>query len=431
MQTTQEQINPTTIKMTLIADEAQLAKAKTTTLKRLGQNMKLPGFRPGKLPLPMVERNADPLALSNEFVEEAFGLMYDQALQSESLRVVGRPKVELQKFVPFTTLEVTAEIEIIGEVKLPDYTKFKLAKPTVEVTDQDVDEVVGNLRTQAAERQQVERAAQKGDQATIDFRGVDTKTGELVKGADGKGYPLMLGSDAFIPGFEANIIGMQPAEEKIFKLTFPKDYGVKALQKRNVTFTVTLHDVHELVKPVVDDAFAATVGPFTSAQELRDNIRTQLHSEKERQSAREFENLLVEMLASQTTVAVPNQLIDEEVEQIVRQARQNVTYRGQTWQEFLEDQDQTEETYAASQREIAEQRVKAGLALSEVANRENLTVTAEEFRARMQQLKTQYTDKQMRAELEKPENARTVLAGMISEKTMAKLTSLCLNKEKI
>jgi trigger factor len=324
--------------------------------------------------------------------------------------------------VPFSTLEVVVEVTVVGDVKLPDYKKFTLAKKSAEVAVKDVDDVIENLRVRVAEKKDVDRAAKNGDEVTIDFAGTDAKTNEPVKGADGKDYPLVLGSDMFIPGFEANLLGMKAGEEKTFVLTFPADYGVKALQKRKVSFTVTVTKVQEVVKPKVDDEFAAKVGPFKTVKDLKADIRKQLESEKQSEVDRAFENELLEMLADKTTVAVPAVLIDEEVERTERQVRQNLAYRGQTWQEYLEELGQSEDEYRKSIREPAERRVKAGLALSEVAEKEGLTVTPEEFQIRMQLLKGQYQDKMMQVELEKPENARQVLSGMLTEKTIAKLT---------
>ena len=423
MQITREQVNPTTVRLTIAADKALLDESKQHVLRHLAQRMKLPGFRPGKAPLQMVERNADPSVLQTEFLDEILNRLYAQAVEQEKLRPVGQPKVTLQKFVPYTDLELVVEVESVGQVKLPDYKKLKIAKPAVTVSDQDVSEVVDNLRVRLAERKDVERAAKNGDEVTIDFKGADTKTKEAINGAEGKGYPLVLGSDSFIPGFEANLVGLKAGESKTFELAFPKDYGVKALQGRQVTFEVIVHAVKEVVKPKADDTFAAQAGPFKTLKDLKADIRKQLLAEKQSEADREFENQLLERLADKTAVAIPQQLIDDEIERALTQIRQNLAYRGQTWQEYLADLGQTEEVYRSSLREPAERRVKAGLALSEIAETEGLTVTPEEFQLRLQLMKGQYaSDKLMQAELDKPENARTILSNMLTEKTLAKLT---------
>lgn len=428
MQIKREQLNPTTVKLTITADQALMEDVKQHVLKHLARQMKLPGFRPGKAPLAIVERNADTSLLQSEFLDEALNRLYGAALEQEKLRPVAQPQVNLQKFVPFTDLEMSAEVEVVGDVKLPDYKKFRLAKKPVTVTEKDIDDVIETLRSRAAEKKDVDRAAKDGDEVTIDFKGTDEKTKEPVKGADGQGYPLILGSDTFIPGFEANVVGMKSGETKSFTLTFPKDYGVKALQSRKVSFEVTVNKVQELVKPKVDDAFAAKVGPFNTVKDLRGDIKQQLESEKQAEADRDFENELLDMLADKTTVALPKSLVDDEINRTITQVRQNLAYRGQTWPEYLEERSQTEAEYREEAREGAERRVKAGLALSEVADQEGITVTPEEFQLRMQLLKGQYSDKLMQAELEKPENARSILSSMLTEKTVAKLTEYATAK---
>lgn len=428
MQIKREQLNPTTVKLTITADQALMEDVKQHVLKHLARQMKLPGFRPGKAPLAIVERNADTSLLQSEFLDEALNRLYGAALEQEKLRPVAQPQVNLQKFVPFTDLEMSAEVEVVGDVKLPDYKKFRLAKKPVTVTEKDIDDVIETLRSRAAEKKDVDRVAKDGDEVTIDFKGTDEKTKEPVKGADGQGYPLILGSDTFIPGFEANIVGMKTGETKSFTLTFPKDYGVKALQNRKVSFEVTVNKVQELVKPKADDAFAAKVGPFKTVKDLRADIKQQLESEKQAEADRDFENELLDTLADKTTVALPKSLVDDEIDRTITQVRQNLAYRGQTWPEYLEERGQTEAEYREEAREGAERRVKAGLALSEVADQEGITVTPEEFQLRMQLLKGQYSDKLMQAELEKPENARSILSSMLTEKTVAKLTEYTTSK---
>ena len=408
--------------MTITADQAVIDETKNTVLKRLAKTIKLAGFRPGKAPLSVVERNVEASALHAEFLDAAINRLYADALEQERLRPVAQPTIAITKFVPFTTLEFTAEVESVGEVKVGDYKKLKLAKKPAEVTDKDIDDVIKRLRERAAERTDVTRASRDSDEVTIDFSGKDAKSGEAIKGADGKGYPLMLGSNTFIPGFEANIVGMKPGEQKEFTLTFPKDYGVKTLQNRKVTFSVSVSKVQELTTPAADDTFAAKAGPFKTLADLKADIRTQLESEKEAERTREFENQLLELIADKTTAAIPESLIEDEVKRAESQIRQNLAYRGQTWQEYLDEMGETEDDYRKGLREPAERRVKVGLALSEIAEREGITVTPEEFKIRMQLLRGQYKDAAMQAELEKPENARSVLSGMLTEKTIARLT---------
>lgn len=414
-------IQKTTATLTIIAHEADLSPLKQHVLQHFQAKIKLPGFREGKVPLAMVEKSVDQSQFQSEFLEEAISQMYPQAVADTNLRPVSRPEVELKKFVPFTELEFDVKVEVIGEITLGDYKKLKVAKPTSEITADDVKGVLESLQTRMAEKKDVDRAAKDGDQVWIDFTGVNAK-GEPVQGADGKDYPLVLGSNTFIPGFEPALVGLKAGDEKTFDTTFPKDYGVKALAGKKVTFTVNVTKVQEVVKPKVDDEFAAKVGPFKTVAELKADIKKQLKLEREGQAQREFENTLVKELAARSTVEIPDSLVEEQIDRIENEERQNLAYRGQTWEEHLKEEGVSAEEHREQKRDAALERVKMGIVLSAVAEEEKLDVTPEELEIRIQILKGQYQDAAMQSELDKPENRQDIVARLLTEKTLQKLT---------
>ena len=421
MQVTKKNLSDTNVQLTVIADAEQLQAAKKATLDHLAADVKLPGFRQGKAPATMVEKHADPTALQTEFLDRAMNLVYGTVIDQENLRPVSQPKVDIKKFVPFDTLELTFEVEIIGKIVLPDYKKMKKTRPVVKVTAKDVDGVISQLLKRDAEKKDVDRAAKQDDEVLLDFAGVDHKTKEAIKGADGKNYPLTLGSKTFIPGFEEEVVGLKKGAEKTFTITFPEDYGVPSLQKRKVDFTITVHKIQELVEPKLDDAFAAKVSPNKTVEALKGDIKKQLEIEKKNQAEREFNDEILLDITKKTKVTLPVSLVDEQIDRLVAEQKQNLMYRGQTWQEFLDEQKLTEEQYRESLREDAELRVKAGLVLGEIAEREKVAVSPEELEIRMQLLKGQYSDAQMQAELDKPESRREIASRMMSEKTVTKI----------
>jgi trigger factor len=424
MQVTKQTTSPTNIKLTIVADTGQLDAIKQVVLKNLAKTLKLQGFRPGKAPLNLVERSVDSGQLQTEFLEQAVNELYVAAIDQERVRPVAQPQISITKFVPFETLELTAEVESVGEITLPDYKKIKVTKPAVTVTDKQVDDVVKDLQTRAATREEVARAAKSGDEVVIDFKGVDAKTKEPIAGADGTEYPLTLGSNTFIPGFEEAVVGMKAGESKDFPITFPEDYGVPALQKKKVTFSETAQKVQQLVEPKLDDKFAASVGPFKTLDDLRKDIRRELESQASQETERQFESDLMEAIAKKTKVEIPKVLVDEELDRLEQQERQNIIYRGQTWQEHLDEEGVTEEEHREKNRDGAELRVKSGLILGEVAEAENVQVTPEELEIRLQLLKGRYaTDEQMQTELDKPENRRDIYSRLMTEKTLDKLKS--------
>ncbi len=406
--------------VTVIANDAEIKNIKEHVLGHFQDRVKVPGFRSGKVPVNVLEKHVDPTDLQTQFLEEAIEQLYGQALQSQKLRPVDRPQVAIKKFVPFTTLEFEATVPVVGSIKLADYKKVKKTKPKVTITAKDVDEVIASLRNRAADKSDVDRLAKDGDQLHIDFKGTDKK-GAPVNGADGKDYPLTLGSKAFIPGFEENLVGLKANEEKTFTLKFPKDYGVKALASKDVTFTVNVIKVQELKEPKLDDAFAATVGPFKTVAELKEDIKKQLAIERQQQSDRTYENDIIQEISNKSTVDVPKALVDDQIERMEQEERQNLTYRGQTWEEHLVKEDVDADQHKEQKRPQALERIKASLVMAEIAEAEGLEVTPEELDLRMQLLRAQYQDPQMLAELDKPEARRDIAGRILTEKTLEKV----------
>lgn len=423
MQITKQSPNSTTAVLSIALTSDELEPIKQQVLKELAKNIKIPGFRPGNAPLEMVQKQVDQQVLNQEFLEEAIQKYYPEAARQESLRPVDRPEISIKSFVPFSELSFEATVPVITDVKLPDYKKFKKPRIKAKVVTQDVDEVIDNLRTQSAEKESVERAAQTTDQVVIDFSGVD-KNGKAVKGADGTDYPLVLGSKTFIPGFEENIEGLKTGDKKTFDVTFPEDYGVSSLAGEKVTFTVTVKDVKAIKKPKLDDEFASKVGPVKSVDELKSDIKKELSKEKQRQADLDYESELVRDITKKTEVDIPDVLIDEQEQRLLDEFKQNLTYRGQTIAEFLAEKDMDEEEYRKNElRPQAEERVKASIVLSEIAEQENIQVTPEELEIRLQVLKGQYQDAKMQEELNKPESRQNIASRMLSEKTVAQLAS--------
>lgn len=423
MQVTRKNISDVNISLTISADSNELAEYKASVLKKFAPKVKIAGFREGKAPLELVEKHTDPNQLQTELIDYALNILYGNALDKENIRPVGQPKVELTKFVPYTNLEFKAEVPVVGKIILPDFKDIKVKKEEVKITKKDIDEVLNRLLTQLAEYKIVDRTAKNGDRAYIDFEGTDDK-GKPVGGAKGSDYPLALGSNTFIPGFEDNVVGLKTGQEKTFTIPFPKDYGVKGLQGKKVTFKIKLNKLEETIKAELNDAFAKKVGPFNNFAELKADVQKQLIAERQNQANHKYEEALVKELVKKSKLSLPESLIDEQIAAVDKEFRQNLTYRGETFNEYLENTAQTEEQYRNNElKPAAEERVKAGLVLSEIAEQEKITVSPEELDIRMQVLKGQYTDPKMQEELEKPESRRDIAARLLTEKTINKIIS--------
>jgi trigger factor len=416
-------VSDTVISLEITVDLDELSTAKKTTVLRLAKDIKVAGFRAGKVPTEIAEKHLDANYLQGQTIEEALNIAYAKALTQEKIRVVARPKIEIKKFVPYTDLVFTAEVEVIGKVKLGDYKDLQVKKETTAVTVKDVDDVLKRLQTQLAEFSEVERQAKNGDRVWIDFEGKDDK-GEPINNAKGQDYPLLLGSDSFIKGFEENVIGVKKGDKKSFELAFPKDYYVKALQSKKVTFDITAKKVEETTLLKLDDAFAAKVGPFKSLNDLKDDIKKQLTAEKDTQAQQKYEEAIIKAASAKTKVVMPESIITEQMDSLDKEFKQSLSRRGETFEDYLANNLLTEPEYREKElRPLAEERLKIGFTLSEIAEAEGITVTPDELSIRLQVLKNQYTDAKMQAELDKPENQNEIGARLLTEKTIHKLLS--------
>lgn len=423
MKITRTDVSNTQIKLLISATEAELAPIKEGVVHRLSHDVKLPGFRNGKAPAALVEKNLDQNILQNDFLDEAMTQLYALATQQENIRPVTRPEVSIKKFVPYTELEYEVSTSIVGKINLPDYKKTTVKREKITVSEKDVTDVIDSLKTRMADKKEVKRAAKLTDEAVIDFKGVD-KDGKAIEGAEGKDYPLALGSGAFIPGFEEEVVGLKAGDEKTFDIVFPKDYGSKELAGTTVTFTITVKAVNELVEPAVNDEFAAKIGPFKTVAELKADIKKQLTAEREREVEGKLQDAIIRDISDKTDVEIPQALIDQQVMYNLDELRRNLMQQGQTLPELLKAEGKTEDEY---KKEIVEpqalEQLKASLILSEIADIEKMTVEPEELEIRIQLMKGQYNDEAMQAELDKPENRRDIASRMLSEKVVNFLTA--------
>lgn len=406
--------------MQISADPLELEPIKNHVLRHFAGRAKVPGFREGRAPAGLVEKQIDQRAMMDDFLDHAINHFYRQAIRQEKLQPAGRPKIEVKKFVPYSQLEFEVELEAVGKISLSDYTKIRLPKKPIKITSKDVEGVIQSLSQKQARRTEVKRPARKGDEVVIDFAGED-EGGQPVNGASAKGYALLLGSRNFIPGFEEQLIGLKNGQDKTFSIIFPKDYNVTTLRNKKVIFKVNIKKVNELLMPKIDDTFAAKAGPFKSLTELKKDIKKQILAEKQNRAAQSYEIQLIKEITQAAKVEIPSILVDEEINKMEEEEKRNLAYQGQTWQEHLKAEGISAEQHRQKQQPQALERVKMGLVLSEIVEREKIQVLPEEVEQRIQLMKQHYKDQTMQAELDKPEARHEIAARLITEKTVIKL----------
>lgn len=425
MKTTVKNLSDTKVSLTISVTPEELKNAELVSLDKLGKTVKVPGFRKGKVPASVVAKHIDPQTLQAELLNNAISKAVSEAFISENIQVIDRPEVEVKKYVPGSELEFTAEVEIIPAVKLGDYKKLTAKKKIEKVTEKDVTEIIDRMRQSLAEKKEVTRAAKNEDETLIDFIG--KKDDVAFDGGTGTDYTLVLGSGQFIPGFEEGIVGHKAGETFDLELTFPEDYHAKELAGEKVVFTTTLKAVKEVVPAELNDEFAAKCGPFTSVDELKEDIKRELTAQKEREAIEKLKDELVSELLDVSDVPVPEVLVKDQERSIEQDFTQNLAYRGISLDSYLEAEKfvTKEEWLDKEVRPAAEKRVKAGLALAELSKVLKIEATADELADHINQYREQYANnKDALKQFEQPEVQRDIANRLLTEKTVNKLVEL-------
>ena len=425
MKTTVKNLSDTKVSLTISVTPEELKNAELVSLDKLGKTVKVPGFRKGKVPASVVAKHIDPQTLQAELLNNAISKAVSEAFISENIQVIDRPEVEVKKYVPGSELEFTAEVEIIPAVKLGDYKKLTAKKKIEKVTEKDVTEIIDRMRQSLAEKKEVTRAAKNEDETLIDFIG--KKDDVAFDGGTGTDYTLVLGSGQFIPGFEEGIVGHKAGETFDLELTFPEDYHAKELAGEKVVFTTTLKAVKEVVPAELNDEFAAKCGPFTSVDELKEDIKRELTAQKEREAIEKLKDELVSELIEVSEVPVPEILVKDQERSIEQDFTQNLAYRGISLDSYLEaEKFATKEVWLDKEvRPAAEKRVKAGLALAELSKVLKIEATADELADHINQYRERYANnKDALKQFEQPEVQRDIANRLLTEKTVDKLVEL-------
>jgi trigger factor len=426
MQVTKEMITKIRVRLTIGLDAKELAPYIEKVYRDLAKGLKIAGFRPGKAPQSVVEKEVGQDKFYAEVLEEALPQVYYQAVLQENIVSVSRPEIKIKKYVPTSGLEFEAEVEILPEIVLPDYKSIKIKKNEVKVTDSDIKKMLGDLQNNFSEFQDVVRAAAEGDRVEIDFEG--TKGNIPIEGGTSKNHPLVIGQGMFIPGFEDNLVGMKKEEEKSFDITFPADYHEKSLAGQKVVFRVKMISISEKVMPELTDEFARKLGPFKDLEELKKQLEKDIAQTKEIEERRRLENEILEKISSKTDIEVPESLAKEETLKMLDEANANLANSGLTLDKYLEMTKKTREDVEKETRPEAEKRVRFGLVLSEISRVEGMTATKKEIESEKEKILANFGEKagEYAPKLDDHEAEHSIENSIIARKTIDKLIEYCL-----
>ncbi len=417
MKTKFKKISDSRVEITVTLDKEDLKQAKQKATERLAKEVKVEGFRKGKVPVEVAKRFIPENDLNAETIDFAVRSTIIEAFKKEEKSPLVLPSVNVTKYVPDEMAEYTATADIVPEIKLGNYKKLGIKKEEVKISTKEVNEVLDNIASSFAEKKAVKRAAKLSDEVIIDFTGM--KDGEAFKGGSAKDYHLTLGSKTFIPGFEDGIVGHEPGDKFDLKLTFPKDYGVADLAGAKTVFEVLLKQVNEIKKPSLDDEMAKKCGPFKTLSELKADIEKNLKAQNEHRVEEKFKDDLVAKLVEKSTVPVPEILIDDQIRMIREDMTRNAASHGQSFEDFLEENHLSLKDWGKEARKIAETRVKASLALQAVAVEQKITVSDDLVNAKIAELKDVYKKSPEAAKSLKDPNVKIDIKNrMIVEATL-------------
>jgi trigger factor len=425
MKVTTKHLSQTKVELTVTLGVKELAAAQQVALAKIAHDIKVPGFRKGKVPVNVAAKNVDPRNLQEQTIDNAVSKAVAKAFMDEQIQALDRPAVEVKKFVPDELIEFTAEVEILPKVTLGNYKKLKAKVEKLLVSAKDVDDVIERMRVGLAEKIEVKRAAKNGDETVIDF--VGKKAGVAFEGGTGKDYELTLGSNSFIPGFEAGIVGHKPGETFDLELKFPDDYQADNLKGQKVNFTTTLKSIKESKLSEINDEFAAKVGPFKTVAEMKADIKRELTAQKEREAQEKLKEALVTELIEVSKIPLPDILIDDQVKSIEKDFERNLSRQGLTLETYLntqkyKDKDSWIEKEA---KPTAVRRVKAGLALAELSKAEDIKASDDEIKAHIDLYKKQYANSpEALKQFEQPDVQRDIANRLLTEKTVDRLIEL-------
>ncbi|MDR2014220.1 MAG: trigger factor [Azoarcus sp.] len=384
MQINQETTNALERRIDMAVALADIDKDVDVRLKKLSRTVKMPGFRPGKVPFKVVARNYEPQARS-EAIEAAVEKAFGEAVRARNLRVASHPRIEPKETATEGTLEFSAVFEVYPEVVIGDLSGCEIERPVLEVGETEVEKTLEVLRKQRTRFDVADRAAASGDRVVVDFDG--RKDGVPFEGGQAQDFAFVLGAGSMLKDFDENVMGLKADERKTFDLTFPADYHAREMAGQTVQFEVTVKKVEAPVLPDVDSDFARALGVANGdTAKMRKEIRDNLTREVKQRIQTRIKDQVMDALLAVTPIEVPRALVETESEQLAENARNELESRG-----MMSQKAQVEARWFA---ERAARRVKLGLIMAELVKNSELRATAEQTRAFIHEMADSYEDPQ-------------------------------------
>ena len=368
-------------------DKDLMEKGVNAAYMKARKQIMIPGFRKGKAPRKMIESMYGAHVFYEDGLEEIFPEIYQYAVVEQDLKAIGRPSLTDMQISEENIVTLTLTTDVYPEVTLGQYKGLEVEKSEVSVSDAQVEAELNRMAQNVASTEVVEKAAEMGDTANIDFEGFDN--GVAFEGGKGENFDLKLGSGSFVPGFEEQVVGMSAGEEKDIDITFPEDYHAE-LAGKAVVFHVKCNKVTVTNVPALDDEFAKDVSEFETLEELKADIRAKALEQAEKNAQSAFENAAVEKAAENTTVDMPNALIEAELDNQMDRFGYQLQMSGYSMEQYAKMMGGDVSTMRNAFRPAAEKQAKGNVTLTKIIETEGITVSEDEMNEEYESLAKQY-----------------------------------------
>ena len=381
--------NKNEIKLSFEIEAEKFEDAMKKVYAKTAKYFTIPGFRKGKAPMAIVERTYGSSIFYEDTFNELVPDIYDEAIKENKIEAVSRPQIDISQMEKGKDLKFTAIVQIKPEVKLGKYKGIELKKIEYTVSDKDVEHELGHMAEHNARLVTVDdRPVEKGDITIIDFAG--SINGVAFEGGTATNQELEIGSNKFIPGFEDQIIGMKVNEEKDINVTFPEDYFSKDLAGKEATFKVTLHEIKKKELPKIDDDFAKDVSEFDTLADLKADIKSKMEKENEERAKYESEEAAIEAVCKDVEVDIPSGMIETEIDNMVKDIENKLSYQGLTLDQYLKLTNKTMENLRKEFDEQANKAVKSRLVLEAIIKAEDIKPDDKEVEEKVKEMAKNY-----------------------------------------
>lgn len=402
--------NKNEVKLTFNIEAEKFEEAMKKVYAKTAKYFNIPGFRKGKAPMQLVERQYGSAIFYEDAFNELVPEIYDNAIKENNVEAVSKPNIDIVQMEKGKELIFTAVVETKPEVELGKYKGIEIKKIEYTTSDKDIEHELGHMAERNARLVTVEdRAVENGDITTIDFEG--SIDGVAFEGGKAENHELEIGSHTFINGFEDQIIGMKLEEEKDIKVKFPDDYFSKDLAGKDAVFKVKLHEIKKKELPKMDDEFAKDVSEFDTLDELKNSIKEKLDTQNVEKAKYETESEAIKAVCENAKLDIPNGMVEVEIDNMMKDMETRLSYQGLNMHQYLQMMNKTENDVRDNFRGQATESIKTRLVLEAIVKAEKIEATPEEITEKIKEMASQYGRKE--EELQENEQLKEYLSASI------------------